>query len=452
MIDFVTTVEEAIEKEGALPIAVRSQAAPENLLELARLRKAVSTVAGKAQIAKLNQGPEAVAFSAKSDVAEVGTRGPLTSDHVIYTKAKPLVCRADEDPASAVARYAGEYTRYFEKHATKGQGLRMLDPAPRWVIQPGRGWVSFGSTRKRAEIVHDIARHTARAIQWSEALGGWKPISEEAAFHVEYWNLLQAKMRNHPDHLPLQGKVALVTGGASGIGKACAEELRSQGAVVAVLDLNPKTTEIFQGPDFFPVVCDVTNVDALKSAIDETVRRFGGLDILVTNAGSFPPGKNISEIEPEAWRKAIEINLSSHQYLMKLAIPFLEQGFDPAIVVIASKNVPAPGPGASAYSASKAALTQLARVAALELGPKGVRVNIIHPNAVFDTGIWTPDVLANRAKHYGMSVEQYKTNNILRVEVTSRDVGRLACAMAGLVFAKTTGAQVPIDGGNDRVI
>jgi NAD(P)-dependent dehydrogenase (short-subunit alcohol dehydrogenase family) len=120
--------------------------------------------------------------------------------------------------------------------------------------------------------------------------------------------------------------------------------------------------------------------------------------------------------------------------------------------VIASKNVPAPGPGAAAYSASKAALTQLSRVAALEWGADNIRVNILHPNAVFDTGIWTPEILEKRAKSYGLSVEAYKTNNVLRVEVSSRDVAELAAELCGTVFSKTTGAQIAIDGGNDRVI
>ena len=120
--------------------------------------------------------------------------------------------------------------------------------------------------------------------------------------------------------------------------------------------------------------------------------------------------------------------------------------------MIGSKNVPAPGPGAAAYSASKAALNQLARVAALEWGTDRIRVNVIHPNAVFDTGIWTDEVLASRAQSYGLSVEEYKRNNVLRVEVTSRDVAELAAEMCGPLFAKTTGAQVPLDGGNDRVI
>ncbi|HEX4583527.1 MAG TPA: SDR family oxidoreductase, partial [Burkholderiaceae bacterium] len=122
------------------------------------------------------------------------------------------------------------------------------------------------------------------------------------------------------------------------------------------------------------------------------------------------------------------------------------------VVVIGSKNVPAPGPGAAAYSASKAALNQLARVAALEWGTDHIRVNSLHPNAVFDTAIWTDEVLASRAKHYGLTVDEYRKNNVLRVEVTSRDVAELAAELCGPAFAKTTGAQIPVDGGNDRVI
>jgi NAD(P)-dependent dehydrogenase (short-subunit alcohol dehydrogenase family) len=120
--------------------------------------------------------------------------------------------------------------------------------------------------------------------------------------------------------------------------------------------------------------------------------------------------------------------------------------------MIASKNVPAPGPGAGAYSVAKAGQTQLARVATLELAPKGIRVNTIHPNAVFDTALWTDEILSKRAKHYGISVEEYKQNNLLKVEIQSKDVALLACSMAGQVFSKTTGAQVAIDGGNERVI
>jgi NAD(P)-dependent dehydrogenase (short-subunit alcohol dehydrogenase family) len=149
----------------------------------------------------------------------------------------------------------------------------------------------------------------------------------------------------------------------------------------------------------------------------------------------------------------MRINLDANLALLREAYPLLKQApRGGRVVIIGSKNVPAPGPGVAAYSASKAALTQLARVAALEWGADGIRVNVIHPNAVFDTGIWSADVLAKRAKSYGLTVEEYKRNNVLRVEVSSHDVAELAAELCGQVFAKTTGAQIPIDGGNERVI
>jgi NAD(P)-dependent dehydrogenase (short-subunit alcohol dehydrogenase family) len=138
--------------------------------------------------------------------------------------------------------------------------------------------------------------------------------------------------------------------------------------------------------------------------------------------------------------------------LLRACTPLLRQGFDPAVVMIASKNVPAPGPGAAAYSAAKAAVTQLARVAALELGEHGIRVNTLHPDAVYDTALWSDDILATRAAAYGLSVEAYKTKNVLRAEVSSADVAEAVFLLAGSRLAKTTGAQLPVDGGNDRVI
>ena len=137
---------------------------------------------------------------------------------------------------------------------------------------------------------------------------------------------------------------------------------------------------------------------------------------------------------------------------MKVCIPFLKEGIDPSVIFMASRNVNAPGPGASAYSVPKAAQTQLARIAALELGKFGIRVNILHPDCVYDTGIWNTKTLKKSAKRYGMTVEEYKSRNILKKHVTSEEVARMVCTMAGSAFAKTTGAQIPIDGGNDRVI
>ena len=209
---------------------------------------------------------------------------------------------------------------------------------------------------------------------------------------------------------------------------------------------------MFGRNDVLEIICDVSNDAVLKNSVEETVRHFGGLDILVTNAGVFTANENIEDMSDDTWQLSMDINLSSHQRLMKYCIPYLRHGIDPAIVIIASKNVPAPGPGASAYSAAKAGLTQLARVAAFELGKDNIRVNTIHPNAVFDTAVWTDEMLQGRAKSYGISVDEYKANNVLHTAVTSKNVAEMVCAMAGEIFAKTTGAQVPVDGGNERVI
>jgi NAD(P)-dependent dehydrogenase (short-subunit alcohol dehydrogenase family) len=182
------------------------------------------------------------------------------------------------------------------------------------------------------------------------------------------------------------------------------------------------------------------------------VLRFGGIDLLVSNAGSFPASATLDLIQDAQWDSSIAVNLTSHMRVLRSALPYLKNGFDPSVVIIGSKNVPAPGPGAGAYSAAKAGLTQLARVAALELGGFGIRVNTLHPNGVYDTAIWSDEVLANRAQHYGVSVEDYKTSNVLGVELCSMDVALAVGQLLGSCFAKTTGAQIPVDGGNDRVI
>ena len=230
------------------------------------------------------------------------------------------------------------------------------------------------------------------------------------------------------------------------------EHLLKLGAVVAALDIDPSVTDLFDRQATLGIECDVTDDDALHAAVDSSVRRWGGLDILICNAGIFPASQAIAEMEPGNWDRSISVNLTSQQRLLRACAPYLELGCDAAVVIIGSKNVPAPGPSAGAYSVAKAGLTQLARVAALEMAGGGIRVNVLHPNAVFDTAIWTPEVLEKRAASYGISVEEYRSKNLLGVEISSADVAVLACAVAGPVFAKTTGAQIPIDGGNERVI
>jgi rhamnose utilization protein RhaD (predicted bifunctional aldolase and dehydrogenase)/NAD(P)-dependent dehydrogenase (short-subunit alcohol dehydrogenase family) len=447
MIRLVTAAEEYLDARGAFRAVRRSACGAEDLLTLARMRREVSHTAGRSMIARLDRSPEACGFAGHEQVASIAARGPVTPDHVIRTKRVPVILEGD--PADAVRSYADAYGDYFRRHA--GEGLTMLDAAPRWAVWPGRGLVAFGATAADANVVRDIAEHTAAVIQWSEALGGWCPLDERDLFAVEYWELEQAKLRKRGAGRPLDGRVAFVTGVASGIGRAVARELSRQGAVVMGGDVRaaPPNDDIRPGQH---LLCNVTDPASVTRAVDETVRQYGGLDILVSNAGVFPKSARIEEMAEQLWQDSLALNLTSHQRVLQACIPYLRHGVDPSVVIIGSKNVPAPGPGQAAYSAAKAGLTQLARVAALELARDGIRVNVLHPNAVFDTGTFTPEVLAARAAAYGLSVDEYKRNNLLGVEITAHDVALAAAALVGPSFRRTTGAQIPVDGGNDRVI
>lgn len=448
-IELVTMAEQELERRGAWVIGYAPAEPPARPLrnELAALRKAISQLAGAPMTVAMHADAQTLSFANRPDVAQVATRGPATPDHIIRTKRVPLVGRD-------LAGYAEAYRAYFAEHAQRAkQPLTMLDPAPRVILDPEYGLLAIGRTPKDAAIVEDIYRHTIAIILRAEALGGWEALPAAELFEVEYWELEQAKLKKAGAPKPFAGEVALVTGAASGIGRGCVEALLARGAAVVGLDLSPAVAEIFPGPGYLGVVGDVSDAGAIAAALERAARSFGGLDMLVLNAGIFPASRTIAGLGDESWRRTMQINLDANLALLREAHPLLKQAPSGGrVVVIGSKNVPAPGPGAGAYSASKAALTQLARVAALEWGADGIRVNVIHPNAVFDTGIWTDEVLRSRAASYGLSVEAYKTNNILRVEVTSRDVGELAAELCGPRFAKTTGAQVPIDGGNERVI
>jgi rhamnose utilization protein RhaD (predicted bifunctional aldolase and dehydrogenase)/NAD(P)-dependent dehydrogenase (short-subunit alcohol dehydrogenase family) len=452
MIDIVSRAEHFLEAEAG-QISSSGQHSEIDLQTLAIIRKQVATKRGAAVYALVDNSAEAVSFANLEDVDSISARGPLTPDHIIRTKQLPLIFQNDIAAATdskVVEDYAAAYQDYFDRNSSELQIC--LDRAPRWAIWKNVGLVSFGTSLKEANIICDISRHTIKAIQLAEKLGDWQALPEKDLFDMEYWELEQAKLNKNKTRAEFQGKVALVTGAASGIGKACVDMLVEKGAAVAALDINPAIKGLFSKDEVLELTCDVSRDVELKHAVEETVRRFGGLDILVTNAGVFTANENIEDMNESTWDLSMDVNLTSHQRLMKHCIPFLRHGIDPAIVIIASKNVPAPGPGASAYSAAKAGLTQLARVAAFELGKDNIRVNTIHPNAVFDTGVWTDEMLQGRAKSYGMSVDQYKANNVLHTAVTSKNVADMVCAMAGQIFAKTTGSQVPVDGGNERVI
>jgi rhamnose utilization protein RhaD (predicted bifunctional aldolase and dehydrogenase)/NAD(P)-dependent dehydrogenase (short-subunit alcohol dehydrogenase family) len=450
MIELVDLAENYLREKGASNQLARGSyhALPDDFLEQAAIRRHVSQTAGHAMLCHWKQDEFATGFSQLSNVADIASRGPLTPDHTLHTKQLPVIL--DQQPLAALDKYSAQYRAYFNRH--NDGSLTCLDAAPRFAIWKNKGCLAFAPTMQRAKVVSDISDHTFKAIQWSEHLESWQALPEKDIFAIEYWELEQAKLKKVALKPLFEGKIALVSGGASGIGKACVEKFIHQGACVIGLDINPAISSVFNHSSYLGLVCDITDPEQVSAAIAQGIAQFGGLDIVVSNAGYFPPSTLLEQLDDETLAKSLDLNLSSHVRLIRATTPFLKLGIDPSIVIIASKNVPAPGPGAGAYSVAKAGLTQMARVAALELGAAGIRVNIVHPNAVFDTGIWNEQVLAERARHYGLSVQEYKRNNVLGTEVTSADVAALVAALAGPDFAKTTGAQLPIDGGNERVI
>ena len=449
MIDLVDRAEAYLRREGAwdLPAPTADSGEREMRLDLVQLRQVVSTAAGRPMLLAHHGSPADLAFARRADLQRISQQGPATPDHVIRTKRLPMLGRD-------VEAYTEAYRAYFAEYAPQARNpVQMLDPAPRVILDPELGLVTVGKSAGEAAINADIYHHTMEIVQRAERLGGWRALPARDIFDVEYWELEQAKLRKGGRPPQFQGEVALITGAASGIGRACVDAMLVRGAVVIALDLNPAIETLFPRPNVLGIGCDVTDTQGLRAALEAGVCRFGGLDMLVLNAGMFPGGTRIEALDDTQWRQVMAVNLDANLSLMRESHPLLKSAPKGGrIAVIGSKNVPAPGPGAAAYSASKAALNQLARVAALEWGGDGIRINSLHPDAVFDTGLWTHEVLEARAHHYGMTVQAYKTKNLLQTEVTSRDVAELAAELCGPLFAKTTAAQIPVDGGNDRVV
>ena len=449
MVELVTLAEEYLERRGAWTIGWPRAEAPTRPARaaLAAFRRDLSSAIGAPAILASSRDERSLGFARRPDLADVSQQGPATPDHVIRTKRLPMLGRD-------LAAFRSAYESYFNACAGRVTPRpAMLDPAPRVILDPEWGMVAAGRTARDAAIAGEIYRHTMDIIARSAALGGWRALPAQDIFEVEYWDLEQAKLRGGGPAPAFAGEVALVTGAASGIGKACVEALLRRGAAVAGLDVNPEVSRMHERPDFRGIACDLTSESEVAAALDGAVDAFGGLDMLVLNAGIFPEGRGIGELGTGTWRRVMSVNLDASFVMMRECHPLLKVApRGGRVVVIGSKNVPAPGPGAAAYSASKAAVNQLARVAALEWGADGIRVNSVHPNMVFDTALWTPQVLESRARAYGISVEAYRTRNVLGVEVASRDVAEVAAELCGPLFAKTTGAQVPVDGGNERVI
>jgi len=449
MIELVDRAERHLQENRAWDVVAPPSPARADVeaLQIADLRRAVSSAAGFPAVLRVRTTTQTLGFARHPEVERLSQQGPATPDHVIRTKRTPML-------GADVAAFARAYREYFDRHARQAREPKtMLDPAPRVILDPRFGLASVGRTARDARIVEEIYEHTIDVILRADALERYQALPAQEIFDVEYWDLEQAKLRKGGAAPMFCGEVAWVTGAASGIGRAAVTAFLARGAAVVGLDLDESVEALYDRPDYLGLRCDVRDAGMVKAALERTVQAYGGLDMLILNAGVFGATRSISELPSDEWRQVMAINVDANLLLMRACHPYLRLAPRCGrVVVVGSKNVHAPGPGAAAYSASKAALNQLARIAALEWGTDGIRVNSLHPNQVFDTALWTDAVLTERARRYGMTVEQYKTNNVLRTEITSRDVAELAAEMCGPLFAKTTGAQLPVDGGNERVI
>ncbi|WP_419855066.1 bifunctional aldolase/short-chain dehydrogenase [Candidatus Poriferisodalis sp.] len=446
---------------------------------VAELRAEMSAAAGVPMLLRAVHDERAAAFCARNDLVSVAQRGPATPDHIIRTKQFPMVGR---DVDAFIEGYRAYFERNCGRHAdgasqsdhrsdeegSSQTSLTMLDPAPRVVLDPELGLWTAGRRAADCDIAADIYLHTIDVISAAEALGGYVALSEADLFDVEYWELEQAKLARAGAPAGLAGQVALVTGAASGIGQAAAAALAAAGAAIVGIDIDIGITHdddgdsdrpsALHGSAWLGIEADVTDAGAVTEAVASAIERFGGIDIVVAAAGIFGPSAPLEELVDDsglgtAWQQTFDINVSGAANTLAAVHRVVRHS--PAggrVVIVGSKNVPAPGKGAAAYSASKAALTQLARVAALEWAPDGITVNVVHPDGVFDTGLWSDELIAQRAASYGLTSEQYRRRNLLGRELASPDVGALIAQMCGPAFAHTTGAQIPQDGGSDRVI
>ncbi len=408
----------------------------------------------------LRAGDAERAFCERPDLDDLAARGVATPDHVIRTKGWPLVLRRDAQTPEAmrekVAAFAGHYRRYFDAHAPNAAGPRtMLSPMPGLVWLEGAGIVGVGAGAAAARIAGDIGCQSARVRADGEAAGGFRPIGEADLFDMEYWSLEQAKLgKGRPP--ALQGRVVLVTGGAGAIGLATARAFAAQGASLFLVDrpgaaLDDAVAAL--GRDHGGYGCDITGEGAAAAAVAACARRFGGLDILVSNAGAAVTGE-VATLAEDVLRESFELNFFAHfAFAQAAAAVFRAQtgargmpGAEPGQILFnVSKQAVNPGRGFAAYGLPKATTFFLLRQLALELGAEGVRVNGINADRI-RSGLLTPDMIAARSAARGVGEGEYMAGNLLRAEVEARHVADSFVMLARA--ERTTGHVMTVDGGN----
>ncbi len=441
-------------RRASVPAARLPATAPEMpAAAVAPILRGLASGAGRL-VLDFRAGEAVRGFVDRAGLAE-SARGPVTPDHAIRTKPKPLILApprpgALEDFAreaeAAVAAFVGDYEAYFARNnARQAEPRRALDPYPRVILVPGLGLFGLGASSRAAAIAADLAETTARVVAGAESIGRFESISEADIFDIEYWSLEQAKLGRAAEQ-PLARRIVAVTGGASGIGRATVAAFAREGAELAILDRDRPAAEAAAaalGGRAFG--CDVTDPGSVTAAFDAVAESFGGLDILVSNAGAAWQGR-IGEVDEAVIRESFELNFYGHQRAAQAAVRiFRAQGLGGVLLFNTSKQAVNPGPDFGPYGLAKAATLFLMRQYALDHGAEGIRANAVNADRI-RSGLMTEATIEERARARGVSTGDYMAGNLLGREVTADDAAR---AFVDLALAeKTTGAVLTVDGGN----
>ena len=466
MIDLVTVAEAHL--EGASRTHFVSAAIPLRLAPLSEVAPilrgtlAESTDAKEGlwrrQVLAFRRSEAILAYVNGAELLRYSQVGVVTPDHTIRTKNWPLVVPAPEAGklddfavalGAAVDAFVQRYGEYFQRHNAHQKVSKVaLDPLPRVILAPGLGLVGLGKSAKDARIAADIAEATIEVISAAEAVGSFAPVSESDMFDIEYWSLEQAKLGKGGE-APFARHVVLVTGAGGGIGAATARAFASRGAELVLIDRDGAAVEDVVktlGGHALAIACDVTDPASVRAAFDCACESFGGVDIVVSNAGAAWQGK-IGEVAEADLRASFELNFFAHQDVAQNAVRIMRaQGTGGVLLFNASKQAVNPGPDFGPYGAPKAATMFLARQYALDHGAEGIRSNAVNADRV-RTGLYTEGLLEERAAARGLSVEDYLAGgNLLKREVTADDVAEAFVSLA--LARKTTGAVLTVDGGN----
>ncbi|MFF3259982.1 bifunctional aldolase/short-chain dehydrogenase [Streptomyces sp. NPDC002932] len=417
------------------------------------------------QVGHFSDAAPVLDFLSRAEHARLAALGTSCPDHFLRTKVRPLVLDlpADVPPAEAGERlrelhaeYRETYRAYYERHATPGSpAMRGADPAI--VLVPGVGMFSFGKDKQTARVAGEFYLNAVNVMRGAEAVSSYAPIEESEKFRIEYWALEEAKLRRMPKPKPLATRVALVTGAGSGIGKAIAHRLATEGACVVVADLNAESAaavaEDLGGADrAVAVTVDVTSEEQIAAAFEAAVLAFGGVDLVVNNAG-ISISKPLLETTARDWDLQHDIMARGSFLVSREAARVMRaQGIGGDIIYIASKNAVFAGPNNIAYSATKADQAHQVRLLAAELGEHGIRVNGVNPDGVVrGSGIFAAGWGAQRAATYGVEEEKlgefYAQRTLLKREVLPEHVANAVFALTGGDLTHTTGLHVPVDAG-----